>query len=167
MIKPYGELLADVQWHPNRPVILSVAGAGSVTVWTQAHVENWSAFAPDFSELEENVRYAEKEGEFDAHDEDTSVGEEKMDVQEDDDDVLDVVRVSAPAHLCSSDESDLEDFSTDVEGGKSLWFVPVGPDLETGDEELRQELSRPSSSSAKARGGAGGMQKSHRNRKSK
>uniref|UniRef100_A0A914I4D8 Anaphase-promoting complex subunit 4 WD40 domain-containing protein n=1 Tax=Globodera rostochiensis TaxID=31243 RepID=A0A914I4D8_GLORO len=162
-----GELLADVQWHPNRPVILSVAGAGSVTVWTQAHVENWSAFAPDFSELEENVRYAEKEGEFDAHDEDTSVGEEKMDVLEDDDDVLDVVRVSAPAHLCSSDESDLEDFSTDVEGGKSLWFVPVGPDLETGDEELRQELSRPSSSSAKARGGAGGMQKSHRNRKSK
>uniref|UniRef100_A0A183BZN5 WD_REPEATS_REGION domain-containing protein n=1 Tax=Globodera pallida TaxID=36090 RepID=A0A183BZN5_GLOPA len=153
-----GELLADVQWHPNRPVILSVAGAGSVTVWTQAHVENWSAFAPDFSELEENVRYAEKEGEFDAHDEDTSVGEEKMDVTEDDDDVLDVVRVSAPAHLCSSDESDLEDFSTDVEGGKSLWFVPVGPDLETGDEELRQELSRPSSSSAKARGGAGGMQ---------
>ncbi|OZJ03135.1 hypothetical protein BZG36_03866 [Bifiguratus adelaidae] len=59
------EQLDDLAWHPIRPMIASVSGYGNVYIWSTNHQENWSSFAPDFTELEENLEYEEREDEFD------------------------------------------------------------------------------------------------------
>jgi COMPASS component SWD1 len=57
---------ASLAWHPSAPLLASLGGKGRVYVWARAAAENWSAFAPDFRELEENEEYVEREDEFDA-----------------------------------------------------------------------------------------------------
>ena len=59
------EALIDLAWHPVHPIIVSVSLTGLVYIWAKDHTENWSAFAPDFKELEENEEYVEREDEFD------------------------------------------------------------------------------------------------------
>lgn len=59
------EALIDLTWHPVKPVVVSVSLTGLVYIWAKDYTENWSAFAPDFKELEENEEYVEREDEFD------------------------------------------------------------------------------------------------------
>lgn len=59
------EALMDLAWHPVHPLIVSVSVTGLVYIWAKDYTENWSAFAPDFKELEENEEYVEREDEFD------------------------------------------------------------------------------------------------------
>ena len=60
------ESVRALAWHPLRSCLLSASGgSGRVYVWARQYAENWSAFAPDFKELDENVEYVEKEDEFD------------------------------------------------------------------------------------------------------
>lgn len=59
------EALIDLLWHPVRPLVVSVSVTGMVYIWAKDYTENWSAFAPDFKELEENEEYVEREDEFD------------------------------------------------------------------------------------------------------
>nr|CAG4650108.1 EOG090X04Y3 [Sida crystallina] len=92
-----GELLLDVVWHPVRPIIASVS-SGVVSIWAQNQVENWSAFAPDFKELDENVEYEERESEFDILDEDRSVKENER--EEEDDAEIDVTTVQPITAKC-------------------------------------------------------------------
>ena len=88
-MSPKGEMLLDVVWHPVRPLIASVS-SGVVSIWSQNQVENWSAFAPDFKELDENVEYEERESEFDLEDEDKSI----VSVKDDKDEELDAIDVT-------------------------------------------------------------------------
>ncbi|GMH39772.1 hypothetical protein BSKO_07670 [Bryopsis sp. KO-2023] len=57
-----------VTWHPLRSILLSIANSGKLFIWSKIYTENWSAFAPDFQELEENQEYVEAETEFDLND---------------------------------------------------------------------------------------------------
>ena len=59
------EGLLDLVAHPFRSVLITTCTSGSIYIWQRKYVENWSAFAPDFEELEDNTEYVEKETEFD------------------------------------------------------------------------------------------------------
>lgn len=64
------EELGSTEWHPSRPLIAAVGlETGRIYVWGIVVPQRWSALAPDFAEVEENVEYDEKEGEFDVLDE--------------------------------------------------------------------------------------------------
>uniref|UniRef100_A0A0K2UIS0 Retinoblastomabinding protein 5like [Musca domestica] n=2 Tax=Caligidae TaxID=72034 RepID=A0A0K2UIS0_LEPSM len=118
-----GEILMDVVWHPVRPIVASIS-QGVVTVWAQQQVENWSAFAPDFKELDENVDYEERESEFDVEDEDKSI---QLNEEEKDDDVeVDVSNNAAIPAFCSSDE--------DEEDKNALLYLPTAPEIEEPEE---------------------------------
>lgn len=119
-----GELLLDVAWHPVRPIIASIS-SGVVSIWAQNQVENWSAFAPDFKELDENVEYEERESEFDIEDEDKSEPEQTGgDAAEDEE--VDVTSVDPIAAFCSSDE--------EFEDCKALLYLPISPEVEDPEE---------------------------------
>ncbi|EFJ41726.1 hypothetical protein VOLCADRAFT_98253 [Volvox carteri f. nagariensis] len=59
------ESALELAWHPLRSLLLSCASSGRIYIWAKPHAENWSAFAPDFKELDENTEYVEREDEFD------------------------------------------------------------------------------------------------------
>ncbi|CAM9694588.1 unnamed protein product [Ascophyllum nodosum] len=57
--------LRSLARHPVRPFLAAALDNGKVQLWGNTHTANWTAFAADFEELEENVEYVEKEDEFD------------------------------------------------------------------------------------------------------
>ena len=62
------EELGVVEWHPHRPFIAACGlETGCVYLWSIIAPQRWSALAPDFVEVEENVEYIEREDEFDIH----------------------------------------------------------------------------------------------------
>ncbi|XP_075224738.1 retinoblastoma binding protein 5 [Lycorma delicatula] len=130
-----GELLLDVVWHPVRPIIASIS-SGVVSVWAQNQVENWSAFAPDFKELDENVEYEERESEFDISDEDKSVTAGPEEPVEDLE--VDVTSIDPVAAFCSSDE--------ETEDSNVLQFLPIAPEVEDPEEGGQQPPNPPTAS---------------------
>lgn len=63
------EIPVGLGWHPAKPALASVCN-GSIFIWKQRPRPCWAAYAPDFTELGENLVYQEKESEFDVDDED-------------------------------------------------------------------------------------------------
>lgn len=55
------EELIDVKWDYSRCTIGSIGlDSGEVYLWSVSFPQKWSALAPDFVEIEENIEYVEK-----------------------------------------------------------------------------------------------------------
>ncbi|XP_074287532.1 protein RBL-like isoform X2 [Silene latifolia] len=57
--------LISLAWHPVHPIIVSLSMTGLIYIWAKAYAEKWSAFYPDFKELDHMEEYVEREDEFD------------------------------------------------------------------------------------------------------
>ncbi|KAF2812999.1 WD40 repeat-like protein [Mytilinidion resinicola] len=84
------EELSVVEWHPHRPFVAAVGvDSGRVYLWSILTPQRWSALAPDFVEVEENVEYAEREDEFDIQPIE-ELHKRRLDLEDEDVDVLTV-----------------------------------------------------------------------------
>ena len=119
---PKGESLLDLLWHPVRASILSVSN-GVVNVWSHKQKELWSAYAPNFKELDENEEYEEKESEFDIEDEDKTADEgEEIDMGEEL--AINITKASTIPAFCSSEE----------ESEGPLDWLPFAPEVDDPEE---------------------------------
>ena len=112
--------LYSVAWHPTRSFLAVATSDGLVDLWGPRI--NWTAFAPDFQALPQNVEYIEREDEFDideqgAHLADNHAHGETDDKENSDVDVLTIKPVPVFASD-SEDEREVFDFETKVTGGR-------------------------------------------------
>ncbi|KAG4218280.1 hypothetical protein PC116_g33240 [Phytophthora cactorum] len=77
-----------IEWHPHR-ALLAACGleTGRIYIWSVTTPQRWSALAPDFVEVEENVEYIEREDEFDIHPQE-EINKRRLDREDEDIDVL-------------------------------------------------------------------------------
>lgn len=60
------EELVDIEWNFHKCMIGATGlDTGTIYLWSLVIPQKWSALAPDFVEIEENIEYQEKEDEFD------------------------------------------------------------------------------------------------------
>ncbi|KAK4105692.1 SWD1-like protein [Parathielavia hyrcaniae] len=85
-----------IEWHPHR-ALLAACGleTGRINIWSVTSPQRWSALAPDFVEVEENVEYIEKEDEFDIHPQE-EIQKRRLDQEDEDIDVLTVENGGGP-----------------------------------------------------------------------
>jgi COMPASS component SWD1 len=79
-----------IEWHPYK-ALLAACGMekGVISIWSVTSPQRWSALAPDFVEVEENVEYVEREDEFDIHPQE-EINKRRLDLEDEDVDVLGV-----------------------------------------------------------------------------
>lgn len=114
MLEGPKEGILDLVWHPLRSIAISCSTSGAVYIWNARYQESWSAFAPGFTELEENEEYIEREDEFDARDLEEEARKKKEQAEQDEDVDVDII-----SHSKNDGESDDDD--------EELFFLPVIP----------------------------------------
>lgn len=82
------EELGVVEWHPIRPIVAACGlETGCIYTWSIVTPQKWSALAPDFGEVEENVAYVEREDEYDIHPAE-EIHQRRLDLEDEEPDVL-------------------------------------------------------------------------------
>lgn len=127
------EALMDLAWHPVHPIVVSVSLTGLVYIWAKDYTENWSAFAPDFKELEENEEYVEREDEFDLMPETEKAKESEMN----EDDEVDITTVEDS----SFSDSDISQ--------EELCFLPADPCPDVSEQQEKRNGSTSKSGDIK------------------
>ena len=90
--------------------------AAQVFIWSKHYAENYSAFAPNFKELEENEEYIEREDEFDLVDHSTAV---RKKLEEEEATEVDITTVEEDLANTKDQLPDIPD---------ELVYLPVVPD---------------------------------------
>lgn len=131
-----------IEWHPHR-ALLAACGleTGRIYIWSVTSPQKWSALAPDFAEVEENVEYIEKEDEFDIYAQE-EIHQRRLDAEDEDVDVL----TKEPSKIYEEDE---DTFSMPIlfnlgESDSEEEFVAVstGTMRRRSPGENQEELSR-------------------------
>lgn len=88
MLKDPKEEQGVIEWHPSR-ALLAACGleTGRIYIWSVISPQKWSALAPDFAEVEENVEYVEREDEFDIYAQE-EIHRRRLDAEDENVDVL-------------------------------------------------------------------------------
>lgn len=88
MLKDPKEEQGVIEWHPTR-ALLAACGleTGRIYIWSVVSPQKWSALAPDFAEVHENVEYVEREDEFDIYAQE-EIHRRRLDAEDEDVDVL-------------------------------------------------------------------------------
>ncbi|EER26755.1 chromatin binding protein [Coccidioides posadasii str. Silveira] len=103
------EELGVVEWHPSRPMVAACGlESGCIYTWSIVTPQKWSALAPDFQEVEENVIYVEREDEYDIHPAE-EVHQRRLDLEDEEPDVLTIEPVKGEV-----DEDGVEAFRMPV-----------------------------------------------------
>jgi COMPASS component SWD1 len=77
-----------IEWHPHRPLIAACGlESGRIHLWSVISPQRWSALAPDFVEVEENVDFVEYEDDFDIHPQE-EIHKRQLNLENEDVDVL-------------------------------------------------------------------------------
>ncbi|RKF55527.1 Set1 complex component swd1 [Erysiphe neolycopersici] len=113
-----------VEWHPHKPMIVACGlETGRIHLWSIIPQQRWSALAPDFVEVEENVEYVEREDEFDIHPKE-EIHKRRLDLEDEQVDVLTAGPVKQTVELRDRWEMPVQLDIIDSEGEEE--FIATG-----------------------------------------
>eukprot|EP01023_Acetabularia_acetabulum_P022935 TRINITY_DN22520_c0_g2_i1.p3 TRINITY_DN22520_c0_g2~~TRINITY_DN22520_c0_g2_i1.p3 ORF type:complete len:203 (-),score=29.19 TRINITY_DN22520_c0_g2_i1:307-915(-) len=116
--------ISDLTWHPRQPWLLSVMSGGKILIWTKAYQEHWSVFAPDFTEIAQNMEYVEKETEFDLNES----MEEKQEKKKQESEALLEMDIDVDLGAPMLHNQDLSDDEKEDDLTSTLCYLPLDVD---------------------------------------